>query len=271
MRLSPRLLKLAGKVPDYAVVADIGTDHALLPIYLVSTGKCPRAIAVEVHEGPYEVARAAIESFAMGDAVDLRRGDGLKPLMPGEVDAVVIAGLGGGQMIRMLEDAPQVRASVPWFVFQPMDDAADLRRFLVDHGFRLADEELVRDGDEIYEIICAAPGRERIDDDLLYEVGPRNVERRDPLLAEFIERRIQRYRRILIQVEQGRTQRAVDAMRELQRLIRRLDDLARTVTAPARGAVDRPNADPDAPFPWPTPPSPPPATPPSPPMMGAGR
>src|SRR5690606_3023567 len=232
MRLSPRLLKLAGKVPDYAVVADIGTDHALLPIYLVSTGKCPRAIAVEFKEGPYEAARAAIESFGMGDTVDLRRGDGLQPLMPGEVDAVVIAGMGGAQMIRILEDAPQVRASVPWFVFQPMDGAAELRRYLVTHGFRLADEDLVRDGDEIYEIVCAAPGEERIDDDLLLEVGPRNVERRDPLLIELIERRIQGYRRVLIQVEQGRTPRAVDAMQRLQQRIRRLDALVRTLAPP---------------------------------------
>jgi len=230
MRLSPRLLKLAAKVPDYAVVADIGTDHALLPIYLVSTGKCPRAVAVELKEGPYQAARTAIESFNMSGSVDLRRGDGLKPVVPGEVDAVVIAGMGAEQMIRILEESPQVRASVPWFVLQPMEDAPKLRGYLVTHGFRLADEELVRDGDEIYEIICAAPGQEHIEDELLLEVGPRNVERRDPLLPELIERRIQRYRRILIQVEQGRTQRAVEAMREIQERIRRLDALARAVT-----------------------------------------
>lgn len=257
MRLSPRLLKLAGKVPDYAVVADIGTDHALLPIYLVSTGKCPRAIAVELNEGPYEAARVAIESFSMTDAVDLRRGNGMQVLTPGEVDAVVIAGMGGGQMIRILEAAPQVRASVPWFVFQPMDDAPELRRFLINHGFRLADEELVRDGREIYEIICAAPGEESIDDDLLLEVGPRNVDRRDPLLAEFIERRIQRYRRILIQVEQGRTPRAVDAMRQLQERIRRLDALARAVTTMPGAAGDGQETPPE-----PGPQAPPPLTPP---------
>src|SRR5690606_28962071 len=103
MRLSARLLKLAGKVPDNAVIADIGTDHALLPIYLISTGRASRVIAVEVADGPYRQADRALRTFGMENAVELRKGDGLRALSPGEVDAAIIAGVGGRQMIAMLE------------------------------------------------------------------------------------------------------------------------------------------------------------------------
>lgn len=233
MRLSPRLLRLASKIADYSVVADIGTDHALLPIYLVLTGRCPRVIAIEAAEGPFQVAKTAIESFCLQDAIDLRFADGLHGLSPGEADVVVMAGMGGSQMIHILSDNPSVRATIPAFVLQPTCGAPELRRFLIGNGFRLADEELVRDGNEIYEIICATPGSEPMPDEILLEVGPRVVERRDPLLREFVDRRIQHYRRILVQVEQGTSQRAVDALRELQERVRRLDQLAREVSPPS--------------------------------------
>src|SRR5690606_37795051 len=108
-----------------------------------------------------------------------------------------------------------VRDSVPLFVLQPNRGAAAVRHYLIRNGYRLTDEELVCDGGEIYEIICAAPGEEPMPTDVLLEVGPRIVEQGDPLLPKFIERRINHYRRILLQVAQGDSQRAVAALEKI--------------------------------------------------------
>ncbi|HEY8449512.1 MAG TPA: class I SAM-dependent methyltransferase [Bacillota bacterium] len=232
MHLSARLLKLASKVPDDTVVADIGTDHALLPIYLVSIGRCPRAIAVEAAEGPFRRAREAIAAFGLEDSIDLRFGNGIEVLQPGEVDVAVIAGIGGTQIVSILEAQPAVRASIRRFVLQPTRGAAEVRRFLHQNGYRLCDEELVPEARQIHEIIVAEPGVEAIDDEILYEIGPRLLERRDPLLGAFIRERIQHYRRILLQVEAGQTQRALEALREFQERIRRLGQVAEQLGGP---------------------------------------
>lgn len=201
MKLSPRLLKIACLVPDDAVVADIGTDHALLPAYLVVTGKCPRAIATEVKPGPLEAARETVREFGVAKQVDLRLGYGLTVLEPHEADAVVIAGVGSRTIVEILERSPSLRATVRRLVLQPMSGAGALRRWLLAHGYRLADEDLVREDGRFYEALAAEPGSGAAPSqpllDLGLEVGPRLWERRHPLLRAFIEDKLARYRTIV--------------------------------------------------------------------------
>ncbi len=205
MRLSPRLLKIASLVPEGAVVADVGTDHALLPAYLVVTGKCPRAIATDVRPGPLAAARATLRELGVERQVELRLGYGLTVLKPREVDAVVIAGVGAHTAIAILERSPAVRASVRRFVLQPAKGAALLRRWLAEHGFRLVKEELAREGNRFHEVMAVEAGREEVRHPLLLElgleVGPRLWEERHPLLRAFLEDRLSRYRRILARIE----------------------------------------------------------------------
>ncbi|MBX5464836.1 MAG: SAM-dependent methyltransferase [Clostridia bacterium] len=191
MQLSPRLLAIARQVPPERVVADVGTDHALLPVYLVSTGIAPRAIAVELRRGPLDQALRNVQSFGLAGQVELRQGDGLEALAPGEAEVGVIAGLGGDRIVEILEARPEVRASIPCWVLQPMSHAGGLRRWLVSHGYRLADEELVAEGGHVYEVIRAEPGREPPQEALIMEIGPRLWERREPLLAPLLRRRLE--------------------------------------------------------------------------------
>lgn len=201
MKLSPRLLRIACLVPDNAVVADIGTDHALLPVYLLVTGKCPRAIATDVRRGPLEIARETIRAFGVGRQVELRLGFGLAVLEPHEVDAAVIAGVGNRTMIEILERSPQIRATIRRLILQPMVGTGALRRWLLAHGFRLAEEDLVWEDDRFYELIAAEPGQEDPPSQALaelgLEVGPRLWESRHPLLEEFIKDKLAQYRAIL--------------------------------------------------------------------------
>lgn len=201
MRLSPRLVKIASLVPEGVVVADVGTDHGLLPAYLVGTGKCPRAIATDARARPLEAARQTLREFGVERQVELRLGYGLTVLKPREAGAVVMAGMGAHTVIAILERSPAVRATVGRFVLQPAKGTALVRRWLLQHDFRLAAEELVREGQRFHEVLAAEPGREEVRHPLLLalglEVGPRLWEGRHPLLPAFLRDRLARYRRIL--------------------------------------------------------------------------
>lgn len=94
MELSRRLEKIASYVPDQAVLADIGSDHALLPVYLVQNGKIAAAVAGELNDGPYLAARKQVDGTGTQDRISVRKGDGLSVLRRGEADTVVIAGMG---------------------------------------------------------------------------------------------------------------------------------------------------------------------------------
>lgn len=153
-RLSARLRALAEAVPAGARVADVGTDHALLPAYLVLTGRCPRAVAVELRPGPLMAARRTLARLGVGDRVELRRGDGLRPLRPGEVDTVVIAGLGGETIAAIMAACPEVARTVSLWVLQPARGADALRRYLRASGFDVRERE-VADGRRRHMLLMA--------------------------------------------------------------------------------------------------------------------
>lgn len=228
MKLSARLLRIACLVPDDAVVADIGTDHALLPVYLVVTGKCPRAIATDVRPGPLEIARETVKAFGAGRQIDFRLGFGLTVLEPHEADAVVIAGVGNRTIVEILERSPHIRATIRRFILQPMVGAGALRRWLLAHGFRLAEENLVREDGRFYELLAAEPGQEAVACqplvDLGLEVGPRLWERRHPLLQAFIEDKLIRYRAIMDRIGHSGLERD-RASGKFERKVRALENL----------------------------------------------
>lgn len=157
--LSPRLAAVARFVLPGAPVADVGTDHAYLPVHLVGTGRVPRAVASDRMPGPLEAARRTVAAAGLADRVELRLGDGLQVLQPGEVATVVLAGMGGSLMARILGARPAVLASLRRLVLQPNTGEEGLRRWLAARGWRLADEGLVEDAGRIYVVMAAEPAR----------------------------------------------------------------------------------------------------------------
>lgn len=188
MELTERLRQIASLVPRGAVVADIGTDHALLPVYLVREDVCPKVIATEVKEGPLRLAGANLASFSRRDRIELRRGDGLTVLWPGEADAVVLAGMGGATMRAILAGVPAVLAAGPLLILQPMNGVRALRTWLYEQGWHLVTEKLVAERGRFYVIMAAARGREPTPDPLAMAVGPRLIENHDVLLPVYLAR-----------------------------------------------------------------------------------
>lgn len=156
-RLSPRLRALAEAVPPGAVVADVGADHALLPAFLVRTGRCPRAIAIDARPGPLAGALRTLRRYGVQGRVELRQGDGLEPLRPGEADVVVIAGLGGETIAGIIAGRPEVAGTVRRWVLQPVRGREALRRYLAGQGWRVVEGE-VAEGRRRYAVMVAEPG-----------------------------------------------------------------------------------------------------------------
>ncbi|SHJ79641.1 tRNA (adenine(22)-N(1))-methyltransferase [Desulfofundulus thermosubterraneus] len=225
MRLAKRLKAIATYVPPGTVVADIGTDHALLPIYLVAKGICPKAVATELNAGPYRSARTAVHLQGLDGKIDVRQGDGLRPLLPGEAQVIVLAGLGGNTIRQILAAAPEVLAAVRRLILQPMVDAGDLRLWLVEEGWRLLDETLVVEDGHLYVILVAEPGREKVSDPFLLEIGPRLVEKKHPLLPAYLSKLMAEYQRVLKALVHSRSPRAEEKALEISDKMARIQEV----------------------------------------------
>lgn len=154
MLLDSRLRLAADLVRDGSRVADIGTDHAHLPVALVSEGRCPSAIASDVRHGPAENARLNIAQAGLESAITVRLGDGLHTVLPDEVDDIVIAGMGGETIAAILAEAPWIKEPRYRLILQPMTRAEKLRAYLFAEGFTLQEERVARSGRHWYTVLC---------------------------------------------------------------------------------------------------------------------
>lgn len=156
-KLTDRLQVIADEVQKGETMADIGTDHGFLPLYLWENGISPHVIMCDISEPSLAKAKAAAGAYQFGHELSFRAGDGLTVLDTGEVDVVVIAGMGGYLIRDILAEDPGKTASFSKYVLQPRNHAGTLRHWLASNGFRIARNQLVREGKFICEIITALP------------------------------------------------------------------------------------------------------------------
>lgn len=149
-----RLQAAAAYIRNGSRVADIGTDHALLPTALVAEGICPFAIASDIRKGPAEAAARTVREAGLTEYVDVRLGDGLQTVKPHEADDIVIAGMGGETIAAILEAAPWVKDPAYRLILQPMTRGERLRRYLFTSGFAIESETAVVDGRHAYTVLC---------------------------------------------------------------------------------------------------------------------
>ena len=227
MKLTDRLLKIASLVTEGKRVADIGTDHGYIPVYLLNQGKVPYAILADVNKGPLEKARGEVRHNKLLDKVDLRLGSGIEVLVKGEVDEVIIAGMGGILISELLEAKLEVAHSVDKLILQPMQAQNELRKYLLNNGFEILDEVLVKEDFRIYEIIIAKyTGKNTVvSDEIYYEVGTKLIENKDPLLNEFIDKKIYMYNSIIKKIEGKSSEGIEKKLKESKDSIEKLENL----------------------------------------------
>jgi tRNA (adenine22-N1)-methyltransferase len=190
IKLSPRLGAIAECVNGVESMADIGTDHGFLPVYLVENKMISWAISSDTNKKPLEKSKKIIQEHHFEAFIQTRLGSGLSVLKPGEVDAIVIAGMGGVLIGDLLEADLEVAQKAGRLVLQPMNAQLVLRKYLESRGFRIIQEELAQEGERVYEIIVAETGRMKISNPLEYELGFEFMEKKHPLLKTLIDRKI---------------------------------------------------------------------------------
>jgi len=219
--LSPRLKALAQQVPAGAKLADIGTDHGLVPVYLAKNRTVTKVIATDISEGSLQKARELINEENLNDIIETRLGSGLKVIKPGEVNTIIIAGMGGVLISEILDDSRDVLKSASKLILQPMNAPQLLRRWLVEQGFTIYHELLVRDGKHLYEIIVAKEGIQEVKDDIQYEIGFKLMQNKDPLFEDFISTKISKAEAIIRQLQRQDTERARERMKQLTQKLKK--------------------------------------------------
>jgi tRNA (adenine22-N1)-methyltransferase len=157
LRLSKRLEMIAQEVPEGSRLADIGSDHALLPAFLAERGRIVKAVAGEVNAGPFEAAAKQVRGMLLESIVDVRLGDGLEVIAPNEVDVITIAGMGGALISSILEAGKQKLAGVSKLILQPNVGEYNVRVWLAEHDWVLTGELILEEDLKIYEILSAVP------------------------------------------------------------------------------------------------------------------
>ena len=155
MVLSLRLQAVLELVQCTNILADIGTDHAYLPIEACKLDLCKTAIACDINKGPLEIANANINAAGLNSRIQTRLGDGLKPLNPNEADAIVISGMGGMRIWNILKEETDKARFAKKLILQPQHDLEELRRKLHSEGYSISAEKLVQEDNRFYVILLA--------------------------------------------------------------------------------------------------------------------
>ena len=188
MELSKRLNAVASLVTEGYRLADIGTDHAYIPIFLAATGKIPEAVAMDVNRGPLLRAEENIREHGLEGRISTRLSDGFSALEPGEADSAVIAGMGGGLVIHILEDSPETVKEISSFILQPQSEIDKVRRYLNEHGYRIVEERMVEESGKFYPMMRAVHGSGESYEEYEYLYGKRLLEEKDPVLRTYLLR-----------------------------------------------------------------------------------
>lgn len=186
-RLSPRLLAAADLVRPMATLADVGTDHAYLPIYLCKLGKIRSAIASDINEGPVERAKINIASHSLARKISVKLTDGLSGLREYSPTDIVICGMGGELIISIISAAEWTKDKSIRLILQPMTHADKLRAYLIGAGFSIIEERLAKE-EKVYQIICAEYSGEISEYSPLELIfGKQNIERGGEELLAYAE------------------------------------------------------------------------------------
>lgn len=235
MHLDKRLEAAAALLPqeEGLWLADIGTDHAYLPVELARQGRISRAVAGDIAAGPCQAARTTVALYGMKNKISVRQGCGLEVLR-GEKDiascVIVVAGMGAGTIIEILAAELELALQARALVLQPMAGAALLRQWLLEHGWLLAQEALTADRAHFYELMRA----ERGSSPCAYSqaelaVGPGNLEKRGPLLPQQFARQIGQLKTLLANMERSEQARRSEKYRRSRELLQELEVLSANV------------------------------------------
>jgi len=226
--LSERLEAIAQLIIPDQPVADIGSDHGNLAMYLLEQQRSPRVIVSEYTDGPYLRLLKETADHPARDRLEVRQGNGLQVLEPCEVATVVIAGMGGDTTVEILSHDWSKTSSFKRLLLQPMTRAGIVRKVLADKGFVINEEKLVQEKHRFYVIICAQPG------DTPYqlsaaqeELGPVILSNlpHDPKIKIYLIQALQKYLRLYNSIQKCQSSDNNEQLFRLKQIIQQLEVL----------------------------------------------
>lgn len=235
MQISKRLEAVAAMATSGWKVADVGTDHAYIPIVLVRQGSAPGAIAMDVNQGPLGKAKENIRQFGLEDKIETRLSDGLEALLPGEVQSVIIAGMGGPLTIRILKEGVGKLEGCRELILQPQSEIRLVREYLESQGWSIDREEMILEDGRYYPMMhvvlpaqkasknCESLPRERMTQAQL-RYGPLLLSEHHPVLYDFLRREQRVNHRILESLGEGSGAAAAERRREVEQELAILEE-----------------------------------------------
>ena len=203
LELTPRLDRIARLVPEGARIADIGTDHAYLPVFLLLQGRIQSAIAADINKGPLERARATAAAYDCTEHISFLLCDGLAQVRAEDADTIIIAGMGGETIAAILQAASWLKQGHHVLILQPMSAQEELRGWLWRNGFDLTQEDLVAEGDKLYIIFCVSYGGARPMTIGEEWAGRQSADLKQPLRSRYLDRLVQKLERAMEGIRKG--------------------------------------------------------------------
>ena len=199
MELSKRLNFIINNIEKTSVLADIGTDHGYIPLYATRNGLCDKAIAIDINKDPLDKARLNAILEGAGDELEFRLGDGFTPLKKDEVEVAIIAGMGGNLIRDILEESIDKVSSLNYLILVPAQNPEVLREYLYNNDYEIICEDLCEEEGIYYELfkVRKKDGESMALDSIYYEVSPKLLMQKHPLIKDYLNSKIDNYKRIL--------------------------------------------------------------------------
>ena len=188
MELSKRLQAVADRVTFGLKVADIGTDHGYIPIYLVENKKNPSAVAMDINKGPLKKAEENIALHGLEGYIETRLSNGAEKLQCKEADSIVIAGMGGGLVIRIMEQDEEIFKNVKEFILQPQSEIWKVRKYLMENDYKIIQEDMVLEDGKFYPMMKVINGKTEHYSMTELQYGKFLLQDRHPVLKQFLEK-----------------------------------------------------------------------------------
>ena len=213
-QLSPRLALCASLVREGSALCDVGTDHAYLPIFLIKSGKNPCAVASDINPGPLAAAAKNTEKYGVEETLALRLSDGLREIGEQEADDIVIAGMGGELILRIVSETPWLRKPEKRLILQPMSSVEELRIGLRDLGFAVLEEHAATDAGKVYSAFsCSYLGTTPETDEWYPYLG--KLRPGEPAVKQYAEKMLRELRNRLKGAERGQGEQTPEELRHI--------------------------------------------------------
>lgn len=228
MNFGKRLKAIGEMVPKCQNLVDVGTDHAYLPVLLVLNKKVQHAVATDIAPGPCHAACKTVEEYKLVGKIEVRQADGLAGVTEMEAETVVIAGMGAGTMLEILQANPKIVSAIKYLVLQPMNDSEKIRLWAETSPWNIDAEDLVEEGNKIYEIMGLSRcdgSKQKTNRNQCYQVSSYLIRKQHPLLKKFVIELLHKYTSLLLAMGKSPRAKASDKYKEFKKIKGQLEEI----------------------------------------------